>query len=86
MTDELYFDRRVVGKSKIVKMGKCMGRDYCIITIGQYPCAYVALRANDRRDFKEGNASDIVNGGITSGIGEATKKLTLTKWRKITNK
>lgn len=69
MTNELYFDRRVVGKTKIVKMGKCMGRDYAIVSYGTHPCAYVSLLEDDTRDFEEMDALEAVNGGITFGIG-----------------
>lgn len=69
MTNELYFDRNAEGRFKLVKMGKCMGRDYAIVSYGTHPCAYVALLEDDTRDFEEMDALEAVNGGITFGIG-----------------
>lgn len=69
MSGELYFDRNAEGGPKLVEAGKCMGRDYAIVSYGTHPCAYVALLGDDTRDFEEMDALEAVNGGITFGIG-----------------
>lgn len=64
MTDELYFDRNAEGGPKLVEVGKCMGRDYCIDDRGAFPLAYVALLEDDTHDLWEFGKCDCVNGGI----------------------
>lgn len=69
MTNELYFDRNAEGGSKLVKMGKCRGRNYAIVSYGTHPCAYVALLVDDKHNFEEGDAFEVAHCGITFGIG-----------------
>lgn len=67
MDDELYFDINEAKTAKLIKRGKCLGRDYAIVSRGIHPCAYVALLSNDLHNWGGGTneCADVVNGGLT---------------------
>lgn len=67
MNEELYFDIKEEKAAKLVKRGKCLGRDYAIVSLGTHPCAYVALLEDDLHDWDKLNECDAVHEGITFG-------------------